>query len=105
MKRDRRQITKDRFERQFRFFAKKVPMLEGLRKPGWIIARLILGVLLVIGGMLAILPILNVWMIPVGLLLLAIDLPVLQGPLARAIIKGRRRFEIWRRTYLRSYAW
>ena len=105
MRPDRRQIAKERFEWQFRFFAEKVPMLEGLRKPGWIIARLILGVLLVIGGLFAILPILNVWMIPVGLLLLAIDLPVLQGPLARAIIKGRRRFALSRRSLSRCYAW
>ena len=104
MTRDRRQIAKARFDRQFRFFAKRVPLLNGLRRPGWIVARLILGILLVIGGLLAILPILNVWMIPVGLLLLAIDLPVLQGPLASAIIKGRRRVGRFRRSFMRCHA-
>ncbi len=101
MKRDRRQITKERFERQFRYFAARVPFLDGLRKPGWMIARLVAGLLLVVGGMLAILPILNVWMIPLGLLLLAIDLPLLQGPVTRAIISGRRTVERYRRTWLR----
>lgn len=79
-------------------------MLEGLRKPGWMIARIIVGFFLVIGGMLAILPVLNVWMIPVGLLLLAIDLPILRGPVTRGIIFGRRRAENIRRTWFRRQA-
>ena len=104
MKRNRKQITKERFERQFRYFAKRVPMMNGLRKPGWMIARIIAGLLLVIGGMLAILPVLNVWMIPLGLLLLAIDLPLLQGPVTRAIISGRRTVERYRRYWCRPRA-
>ena len=104
MTRDRKQTIHRRFDRQFRYFSARVPLLEGLRKPGWMIARVVLGILLVIGGMLAILPVLNVWMIPVGLLLLAIDLPMLQGPVTRAIIKGRRTVERHRRYWFRRQA-
>ena len=39
------------------------------------IARMTVGVLLVIGGILGFLPILGFWMIPLGLLVLSHDLP------------------------------
>ena len=104
MARDRKQIIRQRFERQFRYFAARLPMLERMRRPGWMLVRILTGVLLVIGGLLAILPVLNVWMIPLGLLLLAIDLPMLQGPLSRFIIYGRRRVERFRRDWLRCHA-
>ena len=38
-------------------------------------ARMTIGVLLVIGGILGFLPILGFWMIPLGFLVLSIDLP------------------------------
>lgn len=43
--------------------------------PASMIVRLTLGVLLVIGGLLFILPIFGLWMIPLGLLVLSYDLP------------------------------
>lgn len=39
------------------------------------LARMIIGVLLVIGGILGFLPILGFWMIPLGLMVLSIDIP------------------------------
>lgn len=39
----------------------------------WI--RIVAGVLLVIGGMFGFLPVLGFWMIPLGLMLLAVDFP------------------------------
>ncbi len=38
-------------------------------------ARIIIGILLIIGGILGFLPVLGFWMIPLGLLVLSIDLP------------------------------
>ncbi len=38
-------------------------------------ARMTIGVLLVIGGLLGFLPILGFWMIPLGFIVLSIDLP------------------------------
>jgi|FEC22Drversion2_1045045.scaffolds.fasta_scaffold01002_1 hypothetical protein len=49
--------------------------------------RLMLGVLLVIGGLFGFLPILGFWMAPLGLLLLSVDLP----PVRRM----RRRTDVW----------
>jgi hypothetical protein len=36
-------------------------------------------------------------MLPVGLMLLAVDLPLLRAPLSNAMIRTRRRYDIWRR--------
>ena len=55
-----------------------------------IVIRLPLGIVLICGGILSFLPILGIWMLPLGLLLLAVDLPPLQTPIAWAIIKGER---------------
>ena len=41
--------------------------------PGSRRARLILGVLLIVGGLLGFLPILGFWMVPLGLVILSID--------------------------------
>ena len=104
MTRDRKLRNKQRFERQFRYFAARLPVLDGLRRPGWMVARLIIGLVMIAGGMLAILPVLNVWMIPLGLLVLAIDLPMLQGPVTRVIIYARRRVEHYKRIWFRRQA-
>jgi hypothetical protein len=44
-----------------------------------------MGILLIIGGLLWFLPILGLEMLPLGLILLAIDIPFLRGPIARMI--------------------
>jgi hypothetical protein len=41
-------------------------------------ARIPVGILLVIGGIFSILPVLGIWMLPLGLILLAEDVPVLR---------------------------
>jgi hypothetical protein len=42
------------------------------------VARLVIGIALVIGGIVGFLPILGFWMIPLGLLVLSVDLPVVR---------------------------
>lgn len=88
----------------FRRFEQEVPLwfgkvLRRLRHPRsrWI--RLPAGALLVVGGVFSILPVLGVWMLPIGLLLLAGDIPVLRRPVARFTVwssdcwaRLRRRF-------------
>ena len=51
------------------------------------LARVVLGVALCLGGFLGFLPILGFWMVPLGLLILSIDL----APVRRA----RRRLAVW----------
>ena len=49
--------------------------------------RILIGALLIIGGLFAFLPILGFWMIPLGMLVLSIDIP--------RVRRWRRRFAVW----------
>ncbi|MFQ5625194.1 MAG: hypothetical protein ACE5FM_00895 [Methyloligellaceae bacterium] len=53
------------------------------------LVRLVTGVALIAGGLLGFLPVLGFWMIPLGLIILSVDLPVLR--------RWRRRLALWRR--------
>ena len=48
-------------------------------------ARLPAGVLLILGGLLAILPVFGLWMLPLGAILIAEDVPILRRGAARAL--------------------
>ncbi len=55
--------------------------------PGSRILRILIGVVLILGGCLGFLPLLGFWMVPLGLLVLSIDIAIARH--------WRRRFEIW----------
>lgn len=57
-----------------------------VRLPGSQAARISLGVALVAGGVLGFLPVVGFWMVPLGVTVLAVDLP--------AVRSLRRRFEV-----------
>ena len=60
--------------------------LERARRPGAFWVRAPLGVGLIgLGIVGVVLPIIGFWMVPLGLALLALDLPFLRAPLARAL--------------------
>ena len=56
-----------------------------LRQPSSRFTRIPLAILLMFGGIFGFLPVLGLWMLPLGLLLFALDMPVLQKPTARAL--------------------
>ena len=89
-----------RFQRQFDVLARLFPPLRrplaAIRRDGWQPVRLPLAVIFILGGLMWFLPVLGIWMLPVGLLLLAVDLPPLRGPISALIIRSRRRIGIWR---------
>ena len=58
-----------------------------IRLPRSQIARIIIGLLLIVGGILGFLPVLGFWMIPLGLLVLSIDLPFVR--------RWRRKLTLW----------
>ena len=60
-----------------------------LRRPGSWLVRYPAAAFLIVGGVLGFLPILGFWMVPLGLLLIAIDWPVLRPPLARTAALDR----------------
>ncbi|WP_309668485.1 hypothetical protein [Tabrizicola sp.] len=70
-----------------------------LRTDSWRVIRLPLAVIFIAGGLLWFLPILGLWMLPFGLLLLAVDLPPLRGPISVLLIRSRRRISRWARRW------
>ena len=77
-------------DRHFAWFEKKLPrgpakFVGWVRKPSSIYVRIPLAFLLVVGGFLSFLPVLGLWMLPLGLLLFAQDVPFLQKPMAKML--------------------
>ncbi len=71
--------------------------LAWLRRPSARLIRVPIGILLIAGGIFGFLPVLGFWMLPLGLLLLAIDIPWLTRPTASALVRAQR----WWRTLRR----
>ena len=67
-------------------------ILRSLRHPQSRLIRIPTGLLLVLGGIFSILPFLGIWMLPLGLLLIAYDVPVLREPVGRFTLWGIRRW-------------
>jgi membrane-bound ClpP family serine protease len=92
---------KARINRQFDRIERKIPiaakLLEWLRRPATKFIRIPIGVLMILGGIFSFLPILGIWMLPLGLLLLALDIALLRTPVAGFIVRGTRKWMTWRR--------
>jgi hypothetical protein len=87
-------------ERRLRRLLRRLPnrmqaIIRWLRKPasGW--ARMPAGIGLIIGGCLAILPVFGLWMLPLGLMLLADDIPQLRRFRDRGLDWLERRRPNW----------
>ena len=93
------------FNRIQRRFPATGGFLDWLRRPESRILRIPLAILLVLGGIFSFLPILGIWMLPLGLLLLALDIAFLRTPVAGAIIRGGRKWSEWRRRRKRRNLW
>jgi hypothetical protein len=92
----------ERLDRQFDRLEKELPesasgFLRWLRGPSSRWVRIPVGGLLIIGGLLGFLPILGLWMVPLGALLLAQDVPFLKRPVARALVWLERQWIKWKR--------
>jgi hypothetical protein len=92
---------KARINRQFDRIQRKLPLaaklLEWIRRPATRVVRIPIGILLILGGIFSFLPILGLWMLPLGLLLLALDIAFLRTPVAGVIVRATRRWVTWRR--------
>lgn len=94
--------SSDRLDRLFARIERRVPglaagWLSRIRRPEARLLRIPLGIILVLGGIFSFLPVLGIWMLPLGLLLLAVDLIFLQGPVNMAILRGTRAWTNWQR--------
>ncbi|MGE4250853.1 MAG: hypothetical protein AB7F09_15785 [Parvibaculaceae bacterium] len=80
-----------------RFGGRSIPL------PGHPVIRILLGCLLVLGGVLGFLPVLGFWMVPLGLLVLAVDIPMARRLKRRLDVRlGRwllRRSPKWARRF------
>jgi hypothetical protein len=81
---------KAELDRHFAWFEAKLPprparFVGWLRKPSSKMVRIPLAVLLVGGGIFSFLPVLGLWMLPLGLVLIAQDVPALEKPTAKTL--------------------
>jgi hypothetical protein len=79
--------SKAELDRHFAWFEGKLSpgparFVGWLRKPSSRLVRIPLAILLIFGGIFSFLPILGLWMLPLGLVLFAQDVPMLQKPIA-----------------------
>jgi hypothetical protein len=81
---------KKELDRHFAWLEEKLPrrpakFVGWLRKPSSRYARIPVAILLMFGGVFGFLPVLGIWMLPLGLVLFAQDVPVLQKPMAKGL--------------------
>lgn len=92
-----------RLNRQFDRIQRSWPIsrsfLDWVRKPGSRLLRIPLGLLLIFGGIFSFLPILGIWMLPLGLLVLAVDIPPLRRPIGNLLVRLQRFIAKVRRRY------
>jgi hypothetical protein len=92
----------ERLDRQLDRLEQELPeraarFLRWLRAPSSRWVRIPAGILLIVGGVFSFLPILGLWMVPLGALLLAQDIPFLRRPVGRALLWLERRWIQWKR--------
>jgi hypothetical protein len=80
-----------RLDRRFDRLEKELPesasgFLRWLRDPSSRRVRIPAGILLIVGGVFGVLPVLGLWMVPLGALLLAQDVPFLKRPVGRSLV-------------------
>ncbi|ANQ40126.1 hypothetical protein BAR24_00815 [Gluconobacter oxydans] len=88
------------YEAQMQALIHKLPgwmqrTLSWLRKPERKWVRIPAGILFMLGGCMAFLPVLGVWMVPVGILLLSEDIPVFRRLMEKALNWIQRKHPDW----------
>jgi hypothetical protein len=82
-----------RVRRQFDALGKLAPPTRRIFGPlmqrGMLWIRLPIGLLLLLGGVFSFLPVLGLWMLPLGAMLLALDIPLLRPGVVRMSIWSR----------------
>jgi len=73
-----------------RSFPRVQRMVERLLAPHLVYLRVPVAILFVLGGIFWFLPVVGLWMLPIGLLLLAVDLPALRPRVSAWMILVRR---------------
>jgi len=92
--------TVNDYEAQMQALIRKLPewmqkTLSWLRKPERKWVRIPAGILFMLGGCMAFLPVLGVWMVPVGILLLSEDIPFFRRLMEKALNWVQRKHPDW----------
>ncbi|HYC04027.1 MAG TPA: hypothetical protein VED40_12065 [Azospirillaceae bacterium] len=100
----RKEKAERRFDREFQRLQDGLPdrisrWVGKLRCPEARWVRIPVAILCFCGGFLGFLPVLGFWMVPVGIVLLAIDLPFLRRPTGRGLVRGHWMWRQLRRRY------
>lgn len=95
------EATRAELDRYFLWIEQQLPeragrILHWLRQPWMLLARIAVSILLIVGGLFAFLPVLGFWMLPLGLMIIAQDLPFLQKPLVWLLQWAERKWADWR---------
>lgn len=86
---DRNDDTRDLFDRTLDRLEQQARLggaIRWCRHPARRRHRLPLGILCLIGGLFWFLPVVGIWLLPVGLVLIAHDVPRLRNPVARCML-------------------
>lgn len=94
-----------RLQRQFEALTRAVPatrpVTERLLRDGMRIVRVPMAMILVLGGVFSFLPVLGLWMLPLGVMLLAVDVPFIRPTVSANSIRGRRKLSVFWRERIR----
>ena len=89
-----------RLRRQFDALSRAVPatrhLTDRLLQDRMRLVRVPIAVVMLFGGVFSFLPVLGLWMLPLGLMLLALDVPLLRPWVSNLLIRARRRIDVWR---------
>jgi hypothetical protein len=100
-------LTQTKIDGYFEAVYRRVPagisrFIRWLREPSSFAVRFFVAILLIAGGIFSFLPILGIWMLPLGLLLIAQDVPALQKPLVAALMWTEARWKSLKAKWQRS---
>lgn len=70
--------------------------VEWLVSPSGLLVRFPLALLFIVGGVFSFLPLLGIWMLPLGLILVSIDVPFVRRWVVRTAPKIEARWRAWR---------
>jgi hypothetical protein len=94
-----------RLDRQFDRIGRQVPgsagFLRWVRQPHLHVVRIPLAIVLILGGVFSFLPVLGLWMLPLGLAVLAVDVPPLKKPVGDLLVRLQRWIAKLRRSWRR----
>lgn len=95
-----------RLRRQFDALSRTVPVTRSvtdrLLQDRMRIVRVPTAVFLLLGGVFSFLPMLGLWMLPLGMMLLAVDVPVIRPTVSATFIRARRRVSLFWRERVRG---